>query len=365
MASGAVPVRRVVGVLGVVLLVVMAVALLQGRVPCDVLASQPACEVAMQPGPVEDTFELITIADATQVFPPERGGLRLTSVAVQGDLDLGSWLLARTTRNVDLVPRDEIYPPGFDREEVAELNQLSMQDSQLTAAVVALEQIGYELEPDGAEVVAVQDDAVTDQLEVGDVIVGIDGQPVRESSEVVEVVRERGVGGRVTLEVRQDGDRREVDLTLGASPDDPARGYVGVLLTTDLDLPVDIEVDAGVIGGPSAGLVFALTLMELLEPEDLLDGRLVAGTGTLARDGTVGAVGGVPQKLAAASDPRDGSAAAEVFLVPRDNLDEARGAAVAEDLLVVPVGDIDEALAALRTLRDGGEPEAAFVLAAG
>lgn len=365
MASGAVLARRAVVVLGVLLLAGTLVALLQGRVPCEVLAAQPACEVAMQPGPVEDTFELITIGDATQVFPPESGGLWLTSVAVQGDLDLGGWLLARTTRNVDLVPRGEIYPPGFDREEVDEINRLSMQDSQLTAAVVALEAVGYELEPDGAEVVALQDDVATGELEVGDVIVGIDGQPVRESSEVVAAVRARGVGEQVTLELRRDGARREVDVQLAAAPDAPERAYVGVLLTTDLDLPVDIEVDAGVIGGPSAGLVFALTLLELLEPEDLLDGRLVAGTGTLSRDGSVGGVGGIRQKLAAAAAPRGGSDPAEVFLVPRENLAEARSAVVDEDLLVVPVGDLDEALAALRTLRDGGEPAAAFVLAAG
>ena len=364
MAAGSVLARRAALVVGLLLVAGAVVALLQGRVPCEVLTAQPACEVAMQPGPVEDTFGIVSIADA-EVFPPESGALNLTTVAVQGDLDLGGWLMARTTRNVDLVPREEIYPPGFDREEVAELNRLSMQDSQLIATIVALEAVGYELEGEGAEVVAVQEDAVTDQLEVGDVIVGLDGAPIRESVEVVEAVQAREVGERITLQLRRDGGLREIEVTLGGAPDDPERAYVGVLLTTDLDLPVEIAVDAGVIGGPSAGLVFALTLLELLEPEDLLDGRVVAGTGTLSRDGTVGGVGGVRQKLAGASAPRDGSAAAEVFLVPRANLADARSATVAEDVLVVPVATLDDALEALRQLRDGTEPDAAFVLAAG
>jgi len=357
-------VGRLAVALAAVLIAVGLVALVQGRVPCEVLAVQPVCEVAMQPGPVEDTLELVSIRDV-QVFPPVGGALQLTTVAVQGELDLGGWLLARTDRTVDLVPRDQVYPPGLDREEVAELNRAAMQDSQLVATIVALEAVGYELEGEGAEVVAVQADAVTDQLEVGDVIVAIDDQPIRESTEVVEAVQARGVGDRVTLSLRRDAGLVEVAVELGAAPDDPARAYVGVLLTTDLDLPVDIEVDTGVIGGPSAGLVFALTLLELLEPEELLDGRIVAGTGTLARDGTVGAVGGVRQKLAGASAPRDGSAPAEVFLVPAGNLDDARAARVAEDVLVVPVATLEEALEALRTLRGGGDPSDAFVVAAG
>ncbi len=365
MASTAVLLRRVLVVAGLVLVVGALVALLQGRVPCEALANQPACQVAMQPGPVEDTFGIVSVGDA-EVFQPASGAFHLTTVAVQDDLGLGGWLVAQTTRNVDLLPREEIYPPGVDREEVAELNRLSMQDSQLIATIVALEAVGFELEGEGAEVVAVQEDAVTDALEVGDVIVALDEEPMRESVEVVEAVQSRAVGERITLAVRRDGVDGEVtvEVTLGSAPEDPDRAYVGVLLTTDLDLPVDIDVDAGVIGGPSAGLVFALTLLELLEPEDLLGGRVVAGTGTLARDGTVGGVGGVPQKLAGASAPRDGADPAEVFLVPEANLAQARGATVAEDVLVVPVASLEDALAALRDLRDGGEPDAAFVLAA-
>lgn len=364
MADAGVAARRAVGVTLFVGLVLVVTALVRGLVPCDVLAAQPACQVAVQPGPVEDTLGLIEVTGA-EVFPPEGGSLQLTTVAVQDDLGFATWIGARTDDAVDVVPRERIFPPGFDRDEVADLNAAAMRDSQLVATIVALESLGYELDPNGALVVAVQDDAVTDELEVGDVITAVDDIEVRESTEVVELVRERSVGDPVDLEVRGETGTRTVEVTLGANPDDAELPYIGVLLTTDVDLPVDIEVDAGAIGGPSAGLFFALSLLELLEPDDLINGRIIAGTGTLARDGTVGGVGGVAQKLAGASAPRDGSAPAEVFLVPRDNLDEARSATVAADVLVVPVDTLDDALAALEDLRSGREPSDSLLVAAG
>ncbi len=355
--------RRLLTASLLVVLVAGAALLVRGQVPCEVLAAQPACQVALQPGPIEDTLGLITVS-GTEVFPPTDGSLHLTTVAVQDDLGLTGWIGARTSPSVEVVPREQVYPPGFDRDEVAEINAAAMRDSQLVATIVVLESLGYELHPQGALVVAVQADAVTDELGVDDVIVAVDGEPVRESTEVVEAVQARSVGDRLDLQVRDASGTRTVQVVLGRNPDDPEVPYVGVLLTTDLDLPIDIEVDAGAIGGPSAGMVFALSLLELLEPGDLIDGRIIAGTGTLSRDGSVGGVGGVPQKVAGASAPANGSMSAEVFLVPWDNLDDAREAAVASDLLLVPVGTLDEAVAALEALREGREPAGSLLLAA-
>ncbi|MEX2548636.1 MAG: PDZ domain-containing protein [Nitriliruptoraceae bacterium] len=356
--------RRILLAITVAGLLAGGVLLARGDVPCDLLAAQPSCEVALQPGPTEDTFDLISL-DEVETFRPAAGSLRLTTVAVADDLTFGEWLAARTSSVIEAVPREQIYPPGFDREEVSDLNAIAMQDSQLTAIIVALENLGYELDGEGALVAGIQDDAVTDRFAVGDVIVAIDGEPVRESSDVVELVQDRRPGSTVTFELRGDGGRsRTFDVELGSAPDDPDRAYVGVLVTTEMDLPVDVTVDAGSIGGPSAGLVFALSIIELLEPGDLIGDRVIAGTGQLERDGSVTAVGGVPQKLAGAADPADGSPRAEVFLVPRGNLEQARGATVANDLLVVPVDSLEEALAALDALRHGEEPEEVLRLAA-
>ncbi len=344
-------------------MLVAGVVFLRGDVPCDVLAAQPACEVALRPGPTKDTLGLVSLP-GEETFRPAKGSLRLTTVAVADELTLGEWLAARTSTIIEAVPRERIYPPGFDPDEVSELNAIAMQDSQLTATIVALESLGYDLEGEGARVARVQEDAVTDAFEVGDVIVSIDDEPVHDSADVVRLVQERRPGDVVTFGLRAGGGPRTIDVELGQAPDDSSRAYVGVLVTTELDLPVEVEVDAGSIGGPSAGLVFALSIVELLEPGDLIGDREIAATGELQRDGSVTGVGGVQQKLAGATDPADGSAPAEVFLVPRDNLDQVRGATVTNDVLVVPVASLEEALAALEALRDDEDPRGALLLSA-
>ena len=353
--------RRLLMVAVVLVIAVAGVLFVRGDVPCEALGTQPACEVALSPGPSEDTLDLVTIVD-TDAFPPEQGQLRMTTVAVQDDLTFGAWLSGRSSNVIDIVPREQIYPPGADRDEVAEINAAAMADSQLVATIAALERLGFELHPEGALVAGVTEDAVTDELEIGDVIVAVDGEPVEESVDAVESVQAREPGDELVLEVDGDGGR-QVTVTLGASPEDPDVGFIGVLLTTELDLPVDIDIDAGVVGGPSAGMMFALSIVELLEEGDLIDGRVVAGTGTLDRAGEVGAVGGVRQKLAAVTAGMDGPSA-DVFLVPRGNLPEARDASVSDDILVVPIDTLDDAIGALEDLADGREPAESELLAA-
>ncbi|MTV26457.1 PDZ domain-containing protein [Nitriliruptoraceae bacterium ZYF776] len=347
-------------------LVLLGAVYAAGALPCDVVGAQPRCEVALTPGPTEDTLGLVRIEGARTY--PSAGQLLLTTVAVRDDLDLAQWWQARRTSSIETVPRESIYPTGSDREEVSEQNALLMADSQTTAALAALGAVGYDVDAaaSGAEVASVEPDAATDELAPGDVIVGLDGEVVRDAADVVAAVRSRGPGDEVVLEVRDGGeaDPREVTVTLGANPEDGAVAYIGVLLTSRIDLPVDVTIDAGVIGGPSAGLMFALGVVDLLGAEDLTAGRVVAGTGTITRDGTVGPVGGVKQKVVAASSPGGVADPAAVFLVPAANLGEAREAEVRNDVLLVPVEDLDDALAALEQLAAGEQPQDALVVAA-
>lgn len=141
-------------------------------------------------------------------------------------------------------------------------------------------------------------------------------------------------------------------------------GYRPAAGGADVTPPVDIRIDAGSVGGPSAGLMFTLGIVERLSPDDLTGGLAVAGTGTVDPDGAVGPVGGVRQKLAGATN-RQSSTQADVFLVPRANLAEARGAPVGRDILVVPVDDVAGALDVLAQLREGVRPAGAFVLVNG
>lgn len=336
-----------------------SIALARGEVPCDLLAAQPSCHVAVGPGPTEDTLTLVSV-EGVESFP-SAGELRLTTIAVQDQLTVRSWLQGIGSSVVDVVPREEIYPPGSDPEQVAEENAALMIDSQLVATIAALSALGFELEGEGALVAAVTEDAVTAELVTGDVIVTVDGVEVLDSQDVVDVVQANAPGTTLLLGVASDGEVRDVEVTLGSMPDDQEAAYIGVLLTTELDLPVDVQIDAGMIGGPSAGLMFALSIIDLLGEEDLTGGAVIAGTGTVDRDGTVGAVGGVRQKLVGATAPELGEPAT-VFLVPRDNLDEARFAPVAEEVQVVPVDTLDDALQALTALRADRTPDDAVVV---
>lgn len=141
-----------------------------------------------------------------------------------------------------------------------------------------------------------------------------------------------------------------------------ARDRVGVDTATQNEMPLAISIDAGSVGGPSAGLMFALSVVELLGADDLGGGRVVAGTGSIDRDGQVHAIGGVRQKVVGAQTREDGRAAS-VFLVPRDNLAQARDAPVDRRVLLVPVDTLEDAVVALDNLRAGRQPVDAFALA--
>jgi Lon-like protease len=344
----------------VVAVLFAGITLVRGHVPCDLVEAQPTCYVALRPGPAEDTLRLVDIEGAASYS--SSGELLLTTVAVDDDLGFGEWFRASVSRSVEAVPRERIYPSDQDRDEVTEHNAALMADSQLTATMAALSAAGYEITGEGALVASVAEDAVTDSLLVGDVITAVDGEPVTDNRGVVEAVQARDPGARIVLAVEREGEELEVPVELGRSPEDPDRAYVGVLLTTELELPVEVAIDAGVIGGPSAGLMFALSIIELLGPEDLTGGAVVAGTGTLDVDGRVGAIGGIRQKIVGATARGPDRRPATVFFVPRGNVEEARGTPVGRDVLLVPVDTLDDALAALADLRDGREPVDALAL---
>ncbi len=347
----------------VVLLVTAGIAMSRGDVPCEVLERQPACYVALSPGPTSDTLQIVEIVGA-QTYP-SLGELLLTTISVEDGLTFTSWFRAVTAASVDTVPREQVYPSGVDREDIRERNAAAMADSQLTATIAALNAAGYELEGEGARVVMIADDAVTDEIHEGDVIVAVeDGQPVRDSTDVVEAVQANAPGDPFRLHVERDGEPVTVEVALGAAPDDPDRAYIGILLTTEIEIPVEVEIDAGSIGGPSGGLIFALTIVDILAEEDLTGGAVIAGTGTVDRDGNVGSVGGVRQKVVGATERRGGEPPASVFLVPRGNLDDALDAPVRRGVTIVPVDDLTGALDALTDLREGREPAEAMRLSA-
>ena len=231
-----------------------------------------------------------------------------------------------------------------------------MDQSKIDAAFVALTKLGYEptYTGTGALVIdTVEGSAAEGFLQGDDVIVALDGTPIGFRTEVIDLLADRELGDTVVVEVERategsdDPEVVEFSIVLGPHTEDPTRPMIGIILDNNppiVEFPVDVEIDSQNIGGPSAGQMFTLQIMNQLTEEDLTKGQRIAGTGTIARDGTVGAIGGIRQKVHAAID-----AGATVIFVPANNYDDAIDAA-GDKVVVVRVETIDDSLEYLETL---------------
>ena len=248
-----------------------------------------------------------------------------------------------------LVPENEVRPPGQSERQRRQASLQDMRRSQRIAAAVALKAIGRDvtIRATGVLVTAVAADApASGKLQAGDVIVGVDGRPVRTPDELAPFIRRRQPGSRVRVRVLREGKPRAFSLGTIPHPRFPDEAIVGIAIdqAARIRLPLAIRIDLGGVGGPSAGLAFALDIAEELG-RDVDRGRKVAATGEIALDGSVRGVGGVKQKTIGAR-----RAGMDVFLVPGDNAAEARRHA--DGLRIVPVKTFRQALRALATLPD-------------
>jgi Lon-like protease len=297
----------------------------------------------LSPGPVEDVGALTTIEGA-ETYETE-GVFMLTTVRLRS-VTVAEALRGLVDRHVDVIPRDVVLGERTE-EEQDRVQTEQMEQSQLFAKAAALDFLGYDvhISTEGARVMSVHEDApASGVLRAGDVIVAADGQEVTRTEDLVEIVDQRSVGDEVELELRRDDDPQTVTVSTIGRDTDPDRPMIGILVESvigEIELPISVKVDAGRIGGPSAGLMFALNLVEALDPEDLAQGRTIVGTGVISLDGEVGPVGGVPQKIAAAR-----AKGADLFLVPERTFEAA--CAVAGDLLVIGVESLADAVASLR-----------------
>jgi len=223
-----------------------------------------------------------------------------------------------------------------------------MDRSEEIAAAVALRELGYKVEakPQGALIVAVAGDApASGKLQPTEVIVAVDGVPVSTPEDLRTQIAKRKPGEKVRLRVRAGGATRTVEVATIESPQEPGRPIVGIQVeqAAEIKLPLQVKIDLGGVGGPSAGLAFALDVVEELRG-DVDRGLRVAATGELELDGAVAPIGGIKQKVIGAR--RSG---VDVFLVPAgDNAEEARRHA--GDLRVVAVESFRQALRVLATL---------------
>jgi PDZ domain-containing protein len=256
--------------------------------------------------------------------------------------------------DVQVISEDELLQ-GRTPEQEERLNDVAMASSQLVAKKVSLERLGHTVPVSGGGAVVtsvVKQSPAAGKLEVGDVITAVDGMPVELAEELGLAVRARPAGEPVTFTVRRDRRARTVTVETRAAREGPFEGeaQVGVSSSTkdlEFDFPVDVTIDTGDVGGPSAGLAFTLTILDELSPGDLTGGKEIAVTGTIELDGSVGPVGGVAQKAVTAR-----GAGARLFIVPEAEEKEAREHA--SGMKVAGVRNLDDVLAALQQV--GGDP---------
>ncbi|MBT8227297.1 MAG: PDZ domain-containing protein [Dactylosporangium sp.] len=269
------------------------------------------------------------------------GQLLLVTVAVQPELTLLDALRGWWDGDTAVVPREMVYPPDKTEEEVDEENTKEFQDSQSSAETAALRALGYPVEvavtqlSDGFPAASV--------LAVGDVITKVDGQDVTSVRSLVTLIRAKDAGAPHEVTYRRGAETRTASVGTKQGDDGTAKIGVGVEQRQPHPFTLNIELDE--IGGPSAGMMFALGIIDMIKAEDLTGGMIIAGTGTIDDDGQVGPIGGIPQKLVAAK--RDKAVA---FMTPAANCAEALANAQ-PDLPLVRVDSLREALDALTMLR--------------
>lgn len=308
--------------------------------------------VVMSPGPATnilgsvDGKPLLSVEGAPTY--PTDGTLDFTTVSVEGGpgvkvtaFDVGrAWL----SDAEEVLDKQQVFPPDADEKQVQEEGAAEMAGSQTIATATALRALGRDV-PQTVVIATVPKGSPSEGvLEPDDVLVSIDGAPVNTSDAVRAAVQAHGPGESVPVVVRRDGRERTVTVRTAESA---GRTVIGVSLRLDYDLPVDVKLHTGSVGGPSAGLMFSLAIYDVLTPGELNGGKDVAGTGTLADDGSVGPIGGIRQKVVGAR-----RAGAEFFLAPAQNCAELKGA-VPDGLTVFRVGTFDEGRSTVQAIAEG------------
>lgn len=304
----------------------------------------------LQPGPVVNTLgngtggkPLITVQGKATY--PTSGALDFTTVSVLGGpnnrVNVWEWITGHLDRTNSVVPEDVLFPKGVTSTQVDQQNAAEMADSQQEAIAVALRGLGHVV----PEVVTVRelakDSPASGVLRTGDVLVSIDGKAVTTPDGVRAAVRAHKPGDKAIFTVRRDGKKLVLSVK---TADSQGHTVVGIFLQASFDFPFKVSINAGDVGGPSAGMMFSLAVYDKLTPGALTGGAAIAGTGTVNSAGAVGSIGGIRQKMVGAK--RGG---ASWFLAPAGNCDEVVGR-IPDGLRVVKVSTFTQARDAVESI---------------
>jgi PDZ domain-containing protein len=317
-----------------------------------VVAVLPAPYAIYAPGPVTNVLgkvagkQLISVSGRPTY--PARGTLDMTTVEVFGGpgrrLSLAQVLRSWVSRTQAVVPVEQVFPPGQTPQQVKTENAAEMSQSQQDATAAGLREVGLVV-PERISVASV-DKALPAAavLRPRDVITALGGRPVADTAALRAAIGALRPGADVTVQVRRDGSTVQL-RTRTASQD--GRTVLGVGLDPSFEFPVRVTFATRDVGGPSAGMMFALGIYDLLTPGELTGGQAVAGTGTIDPAGRVGPIGGIAQKLVGAR-----SAGARWFLAPQANCAEVVGN-VPDGLRVVRTSSLHESRLALEAIAGG------------
>ncbi len=321
----------------------------------------PAPFVVERPGPVVDTLgdveiegetvPVISISDA-ETFPTS-GELNLLTVSLVGSPDdPANWLSllpALLDPSQRIAPTAEFFPEGSTQKDREEANAVLMDSSQMQSAAAAFRALGEPVEVDLRVAGVSEGGPAEGVLQEGDVLRSVDGREASDFTALRELIVSAGEGAPLRIGIERGGETLEVAVT-PAIPEGGGEPLLGAMVSSEYELPAEVDISLSRIGGPSAGMVFALAIYDELTPGELLDGLAVSGTGTVTDAGAVGGIGGLTQKMWAAS--RAGS---ELFLMPLENCGDIPER-IPPGLTIAPVATLEEAIAAVETAAEGREP---------
>ncbi|MFC7343118.1 PDZ domain-containing protein [Saccharopolyspora griseoalba] len=315
----------------------------------------PVPFVALGPGPTYDTLgndgdKPVIEIDGRRTFPTS-GQLNMTTVSVTDRMSLfgalGMWASGRYA----LAPREVYFPPSKSEQEIEQENAKAFDDSQTSAETAALHYLGYPMRVLVGQII--EGGPAENVLRPGDRLISANGKPVTDPQSLKAALAGTKPGDRAEIRFSREGGPEQVaNIQLGTYPgSDEKQGFLGVSPTERPDVPFDIKIHLADVGGPSAGLMFSLAIVDKLTPGELNGGEFVAGTGEIDAAGVVGPIGGIQFKMVKAHE-----AGATTFLVPEENCSEAKAEAP-EGMHLAKVHTLQDATRALDAIRNDRAPE--------
>ncbi|MFJ9678731.1 PDZ domain-containing protein [Streptomyces sp. NPDC101194] len=320
----------------------------------------------MSPGPTVNTLGKVDGEPVLQISGhktyPTSGNLNMTTVRVTGAdyrMNLVEAVYGWLAHDSVVVPHDTLYPDGKTEQQSTQENAEEFSQSQESAKVAALNEMGIKVPSRVVVSTVIKGSPAQGKLHAGDVIKQVDGTAVKQPEDVAKLVTRHKPGEEVTFTIipaktaraaekagKEPEGTRKIVITTAKAPKEN-RAIVGIQAGTDHTFPFRIDIKLADVGGPSAGLMFSLGIIDKLTPTDLTGGKFIAGTGTIDDKGKVGPIGGINMKLVGARN-----AGARYFLTPDENC-KAAASDTPSGLKLVKVGTIDDAKKSLEKIRAG------------